>query len=121
MRSHNLVLLVVLVLTAVGIWSLPKMNKDEFPQFTIRQGVVAAIYPGATAQEVEEQVTIPLENFLNSYIEVDKATTYSTTEDGVVYVYVSIRNSVKSAADVWTSIRAGLDLFKKTSLPAGVL
>ena len=31
MRSHNLVLLVVLVLTAVGIWSLPKMNKDEFP------------------------------------------------------------------------------------------
>lgn len=121
MRSHNLVLLVVLVLTAVGIWSLPKMNKDEFPQFTIRQGVVAAIYPGATAKEVEEQVTIPLENFLNSYIEVDKATTYSTTEDGVVYVYVSIRNSVKSAADAWTSIRAGLDLFKKTSLPAGVL
>lgn len=121
MRNHNLVFLVVLVLTAVGIWSLPKMNKDEFPQFTIRQGVVAAIYPGATAQEVEQQVTIPLEDFLNSYIEVDKATTYSNTEDGVVYVYVSLRNSVKSAADAWTSIRAGLDLFKKTSLPAGVL
>lgn len=121
MRNHNLVFLVVLVLTAIGIWSLPKMNKDEFPQFTIRQGVVAAIYPGATAQEVEQQVTIPLEDFLNSYIEVDKATTYSNTEDGVVYVYVSLRNSVKSAADAWTSIRAGLDLFKKTSLPAGVL
>lgn len=121
MRNHNLVFLVVLVLTAIGIWSLPRMNKDEFPQFTIRQGVVAAIYPGATAQEVEQQVTIPLEDFLNSYIEVDKATTYSNTEDGVVYVYVSLRNSVKSAADAWTSIRAGLDLFKKTSLPAGVL
>lgn len=121
MHNHNLVFLVVLVLTAIGIWSLPKMNKDEFPQFTIRQGVVAAIYPGATAQEVEQQVTIPLEDFLNSYIEVDKATTYSNTEDGVVYVYVSLRNSVKSAADAWTSIRAGLDLFKKTSLPAGVL
>ena len=121
MRNHNLVFLVVLVLTAVGIWSLPKMNKDEFPQFTIRQGVVAAIYPGATAQEVEQQVTIPLEDFLNSYVEVDKANTYSNTEDGVVYVYVSLRNSVKSAADAWTSIRAGLDLFKKTSLPAGVL
>ena len=121
MRNHNLVFLVVLVLTAIGIWSLPKMNKDEFPQFTIRQGVVAAIYPGATAQEVEQQVTIPLEDFLNSYVEVDKANTYSNTEDGVVYVYVSLRNSVKSAADAWTSIRAGLDLFKKTSLPAGVL
>ncbi len=121
MRNHNLVFLIVLVLTAVGIWSLPKMNKDEFPQFTIRQGVVAAIYPGATAQEVEQQVTIPLEDFLNSYIEVDKETTYSTTEDGIVYVYVSLRNSVKSASDAWTSIRAGLDLFKRTSLPTGVL
>ena len=70
---------------------------------------------------MEQQVTIPLEDFLNSYVEVDKATTYSTTEDGVVYVYVTIRNSVKSAADTWTGIRAGLDLFKKTSLPAGVL
>ena len=121
MRNHNLVFLIVLVLTAVGIYSLPKMNKDEFPQFTIRQGVVAAVYPGATAQEVEQQVTIPLEDFLNSYVEVDKANTYSNTEDGIVYVYVSLRNSVKSAADAWTSIRAGLDLFKKTSLPVGVL
>ncbi len=121
MRNHNLVFLIVLVLTAVGIYSLPKMNKDEFPQFTIRQGVVAAIYPGATAQEVEQQVTIPLEDFLNSYVEVDKANTYSNTEDGIVYVYVSLRNSVESAPDAWTSIRAGLDLFKKTSLPTGVL
>lgn len=121
MRNHNLVLIIVLVLTILGVWSLPRMNKDEFPQFTIRQGVVAAIYPGATAQEVEQQVTIPLEDFLNGYEEIDKETTYSVTEDGIVYVYVNLRNSVKSSADAWTSMRAGLDLFKKTSLPAGVL
>ena len=42
-----------------GIWALPQMSKDEFPQFTIRQAVVAAIYPGATAEEVEQQVTVP--------------------------------------------------------------
>ena len=72
MRNPSIVFFIILILTAFGIYSLPKMNKDEFPQFTMRQGVVAAIYPGATAQEVEEQVTIPLENFLNGYEDIDK-------------------------------------------------
>ena len=84
-----------------GIWALPQMSKDEFPQFTIRQGVVAAIYPGATAEEVEQQVTFPLEEFINSYEEVDKQLTYSTTEDGVVYCYVMLRNSVMRKDEVW--------------------
>ena len=38
-----------LILMAFGIYSLPKMNKDEFPQFTLRQALVVALYPGATA------------------------------------------------------------------------
>lgn len=121
MRNHGIVFTIFMILMVLGFWSLPKMNKDEFPQFTIRQGVVAAIYPGATAQEVEQQVTIPLEDFLNGYEEIDKAATYSVTEDGVVYVYVMLRNSVQSSNEAWTRMRAGLDLFKKTSLPAGVL
>ena len=121
MRNPSIVYFVILILSAFGIYSLPKMNKDEFPQFTIRQGVVAAIYPGATAQEVEEQVTIPLEYFLNSYEDIDKQNTYSTTEDGVVYVYVTLRNTLESTNDAWTKIRAGLELFHKTQLPPGVL
>ncbi len=96
------------------------MSKDEFPQFTIRQGVVAAIYPGATAEEVEQQVTIPLEAFINSYEEVDKKLSYSTTKDGVVYCYVMLRNSVRNKDGTWAKMRAGLSLLKKTSLPTGV-
>lgn len=121
LRQHGIVFFIFAALAIFGIWSLPHMNKDEFPQFTIRQGVVAAIYPGATAQEVEAQVTKPLEAFINSYSEVDKQNTYSVTEDGIVYVYVMIRNSVKSNNETWAKMRAGLDLFKKVSLPQGVL
>ena len=58
MRRHGLVMALFLALMAFGIWSLPQMNKDEFPQFTIRQGLVVALYPGATASEVEQQVTL---------------------------------------------------------------
>ncbi|MBO7455604.1 MAG: efflux RND transporter permease subunit [Paludibacteraceae bacterium] len=120
LRNHGIVFFVFGVMMAFGIWALPQMSKDEFPQFTIRQGVVAAIYPGATAEEVEQQVTIPLEAFINSYEEVEKKLSYSTTEDGVVYCYVMLRNSVRNKDGTWAKMRAGLSLLKKTSLPTGV-
>ena len=121
MRNHGLVFFLFICLTLFGVWALTKMNKDEFPFFTIRQGVVVAVYPGATAQEVEAQVTKPLEDYINGFEEVDKAHTYSVTEDGIVYVYVSLRMFVKSNNEAWSRIRANLDLFRKTSLPKGVL
>lgn len=121
MRNPSMVFFIILLLTLFGIFTLQKMNKDEFPQFTIRQGVVAAIYPGATAQEVEEQVTIPLENYLNGFEFIDKENTYSISEDGIVYIYVMLRNSIASSNEAWTKIRAGLDLFRQTNLPIGVL
>ena len=121
MRQHGIVLTCFILLMCFGIWSLPRLNKDEFPQFTIRQGIVAAIYPGANAEEVEQQVTIPLEDYINSFEEVDKEQTYSVTEDGIVYVYVMIRVSVRDNNAAWTRIRAGLPLLQKTALPAGVL
>ena len=120
LRNHGIIFFVFGVLMAFGIWALPQMSKDEFPQFTIRQAVVAAIYPGATAEEVEQQVTVPLEAFINSYEEVNRQMTYSTTEDGVVYCYVMLRNSITSKDQTWAKMRAGLNLLKKTKLPAGV-
>ena len=121
MRHHGIVIALFMLLMGFGIWSLPRLNKDEFPQFTIRQGIVAAVYPGATAEEVEQQVTMPLEDYINSFEEVLKSQTFSVTEDGMAYVYVMIRNDVKDNAGAWTKIRAGLPLLQKTSLPAGVL
>lgn len=121
MRSHNIIFFLVACLVLFGILGLTRMNKDEFPQFTIRQGVVAAVYPGASSQEVEEQVTKPLERFLFTYEEIDKDKTYSVTENGIVYVYAELRTSVKDKDGAWSKIRHGLQLFKKTSLPAGVL
>ena len=120
-RKHRLVSFIVMALVLFGIWSLPRMNKDEFPQFTIRQGVVAAVYPGATAQEVEDQVTKPLERYLFTFPEVSKSTTFSETEDGMAYIYVDLRVDVRDKDEVWSKIKHGLNLFKTASLPPGVL
>ena len=76
-QYHNIVYLIMAMLVLYGIFGLIKMNKDEFPQFTIRQGVVVGVYPGATSEEVELQLTKPLENYLFTYSEIDKKKTYS--------------------------------------------
>lgn len=120
MKRHGLVMALFLVLMAFGIWSLPQMNKDEFPQFTVRQGLVAALYPGATAEEVEQQVTIPLEDYINSFEAVDKKLTYSISEDGISYLYVMLRMDYIDP-QTWLKIRDGLPLLQKTKMPAGVL
>ncbi len=121
MRRHGLVMALFLGLMAFGIWSLPQMNKDEFPQFTIRQGLVVAVYPGATAQEVEQQVTIPLEDYINSFEDVDKELTYSVSKDGIAYVYVMLRMADVDNQTAWNKIRAGMPLLQKTQMPGGVL
>lgn len=121
MRRHGLVMALFLVLMAFGIWSLPRMNKDEFPQFTLRQALVVTLYPGATAEEVEQQVTIPLENYINTFEAVDKSLTYSNSEDGIAYIYVMLRMHGVNGEAAWNKIRAGLPLVQKTQMPPGVL
>lgn len=121
MKRHGLVIALFLGLMAFGIWSLPQMNKDEFPQFTIRQGLVVALYPGASADEVEQQVTMPLEDYINSFETVDKELTFSISEDGISYVYVMLRMTMHGNDAAWNKIRAGLPVLQKTQMPAGVL
>ena len=121
MRHHGIVMALFIGLMAFGVWSLPRMNKDEFPQFSIRQGLVVALYPGATADEVEQQVTIPLEDYINSFEAVDKKLTFSISEDGIAYVYVMLRMADIDNEVAWNKIRAGLPLLQKTQMPAGVL
>lgn len=120
MRNHNIVFLLVAIIALTGIYGLFEMNKDEFPQFTIRQGVVAGIYPGATSEEVEQQLTKPLENFLFTYSEIDKTKTYSYSQDGMVYIFVELNKNVHNKNEAWSKLRHGLKDFKM-QLPAEVL
>ena len=119
--NHNpITLLIVVMLFALGIFGMYDMPKDEFPQFTIRQGVVVAVYPGATAEEVEAQVARPLERYLFTYGEVNRAKTTTTAQNGMCMVMLRLNDDVNNKDEVWSKIKHGLALFKQ-SLPSGVL
>ena len=121
MRHHGIIYAVVAVLVVFGIFALGQMNKDEFPQVTIRLGIVAGIYPGATAQEVEEQVAKPIEQYLFTFPEIDKRKTYSLSKDGMCYVFAALTPKVMNANEAWGKIRGGLSLMKQMQLPSGLL
>ncbi len=117
MRYNRLVILVTAVLVALGIVGLKLMPKQEFPEFTIRQGVVVGVYPGATSSQVEEELAKPLERFLFTYKEVKRDKTYSMSKDGIVYVMVELQDNVHDKDKVWNKIKLGLQGFKSQLSP----
>ena len=120
-RHQKIVWIVVATVVAFGIYALVKMKKDEFPAFSYPQGIVAGVYPGASSEEVEAQLTKPLEELLFTLPEVDRKNTYSVTKEGICYVYVMLDLSMNEYSKAWTKIRQKINEAKALSFPAGVL
>ena len=119
MRNFRITFLLVGCLFVFGIYGLVHIPKQEFPEYTIRQGVVVGVYPGATSEEVEEQLAKPLEQFLMTYKEVKRSKTTSTSQNGMCYVMVELNDDVNDKDEVWSKVKHGLAAFKM-QLPAGV-
>lgn len=120
MHYCQIIIFVVACFVAFGIYSLPQMRKNEFPDFTIRQGVVVAVAPGCTAQEMVEQVTKPLEQYIFSYKEVKKEKTFSQSRDGITYIQVQLNDDLNDKDSFWSKFKHGVSVFK-SQLPQNVV
>ncbi len=120
MKYSKEVILLVCVLIAFGIYALKVMDKNEFPSFTIREGVVAAVYPGATVEQVEQEVLKPLEDYVFSFKEVNKEKTHSRVTAGMVIIFVELDDNIDDTTPFWNEFKVGMDKVKMT-LPPGVL
>lgn len=120
LEHYSITLLIVLILFVMGIYGMYVMPKDEFPHATIRQGVVVAVYPGASTEEVEQQVARPLERYLFTFGEVNRAKTTTTSQNGMCIAMVELNDDVNNKDEVWSKIKHGLNSFK-SQLPTGVL
>ena len=120
LEHYPISLLVIGILFVLGIYGMWDMPKDEFPQITIRQGVVVAVCPGATAEEVEQQVARPLERYLFTFGEVNRVKTTTTSQNGMCIVMVKLNDDVNNKDEVWSKIKHGINDFKM-QLPPGVL
>jgi multidrug efflux pump subunit AcrB/outer membrane protein TolC len=120
LKYPQVTLTLAVMLFAVGLYSLFTMPRREDPKITIHTGIVAAIYPGATAAEVEDQVTRKIEEHLFRFSEVRREKTFSTTRNGMVIVNVELNKSIKDSDEFWSKLRLDMAQLKATGLPAGV-
>lgn len=119
-KYAGVVVLVCTVLFGFGIFALHEMDKNEFPPFTIREGVVAAVYPGATSLEMEQQVLKPLEEYIFSKKEVNKVKTESDATSGIVMIFVELDDNVDDTETFWNTFTREIQGVK-AQMPSGVL
>jgi multidrug efflux pump subunit AcrB/outer membrane protein TolC len=121
LRYPQVTLVLSAMLVAAGLYSLLTMPRREDPKITIHVGIVAAVYPGATAAEVEDQVTRKIEERLFRFAEVRRDKTFSTTRNGMVVINVELDKSIRDTDEFWSKLRLDMAQLKATGLPAGVL
>ena len=119
-RHKSIVYFFVISIIIGGLWSFFRLGRSEDPDFTIRQMVVTAAWPGASAEQITQQVTDPIEKTLQDTKGLDYIK--SVTHDGKTIIYVNLKDNVP-AGDVqtrWHDVRNAVeDMW--TSLPAGVV
>ncbi len=121
LRHPPVMIVVTAMLVAAGIWALVHMPRREDPKITIRVGLVSAIYPGATAEQVEKQLTRKIEERLFRFEEVRKAKTFSTSRNNAVVINVELEGWVKDPDKFWSKLRHELNELRARELPDGVL
>ena len=119
LRHRTLVWYFIIVFTVGGIFAYNSLGRMEDPAFTIRQMVISAVWPGASAEEMQEQVTDKLERRFQDTPGLKQI--HSETRAGQTTIYVQLRDDVDAGEirPTWRDVRNfGEDV--KRDLPAGV-
>jgi multidrug efflux pump len=110
----------MIVLMFLGVAAYFQLGQDEDPPFTFRVMVVRSYWPGATAQQVAEQVTDKVERVLQETPYADKISSYSKPGESQVIFQIKDNSNPKDVPQTWYTVRKKLGDIRGT-LPAGVL
>ena len=119
LRHRALVWYFIIVFTIGGVFAYNALGRMEDPAFTIRQMVVTAVWPGATAEEMQEQVTDKLERRFQDTPGLKDIK--SETRAGQTIIYIQLRSDIDDSLirPTWRDVRNfGEDI--KSDLPDGV-
>ncbi|WP_170340025.1 efflux RND transporter permease subunit [Ruegeria arenilitoris] len=111
--------LVILIALLGGIWGFSSLGRLEDPAFTIKNAVVLTTYPGATAEQVAEEVSEPLESAIQQMGEVDVITSVNRPGQSLIEVEIKSTYDGSELPDIWTRLRAKVRDAAR-GLPSGV-
>ena len=110
----------MIVLMLLGVAAYFQLGQDEDPPFTFRAMVVRAYWPGATAQQMAEQVTDKLERTLQEAPYADKIRSYSKPGEAQIFFEIKDYSKPAEVQNVWYTVRKKIGDMRGT-LPAGVV
>ncbi len=110
----------MIVLIVLGAAAYFQLGQDEDPPFTFRAMVVRTYWPGATAQQVAEQVTDKIERTLQEVPYADKIRSYSKPGESQIIFQIKDSSKPTDVANVWYTVRKKVGDIRGT-LPSGVL
>ncbi|MCH4167199.1 MAG: efflux RND transporter permease subunit [Megasphaera sp.] len=119
LRNKYLVWYFIIVVAIAGIFSYMKLGRMEDPAYTVRQMVVTVAWPGATAQQMQDQVTDKIEKKLQDTKHLDYIKSYSRPGQSVIYVTLDDEIPTDQIRSTWTEVRNLTEDMKK-DLPDGV-
>ncbi len=119
-KSRQLTIYMMIVSIIAGTFAFLNLGRDEDPTFTIKTMLVTAVWPGATMEETQTQLTDRLERRLEETTGLDALR--SITRPGIVTIYVDLDGQFPPdrVGDVWQEVRNSVGDIRHT-LPPGVL
>ncbi len=110
----------MVVLMVLGVTAYFQLGQDEDPPFTFRAMVIRTYWPGATAQQVAEQITDKLERTLQEAPFADKIRSYSKPGESQIIFQIKDSSKASEVANVWYTVRKKVGDMRQT-LPLGVI
>lgn len=119
-RERSITLFLIILITVAGVLSFFELGRAEDPPFTVKQMTIISAWPGATAQEMQDQVAEPLEKRMQELKWYDRSETY--TRPGLAYTMLSLQDSTppSQVQEEFYQVRKKLGDEAK-NLPAGVI
>ncbi|PIJ57577.1 MFS transporter [Erwinia sp. OLMDLW33] len=119
-RERSITLFLIFLITVAGILSFFELGRAEDPPFTVKQMTIISSWPGATAQEMQDQVAEPLEKRMQELKWYDRSETY--TRPGLAFTMLSLKDSTPPSQVQEEFYQARKKLGDETrNLPAGVI
>ena len=119
LRHPALVLYAMIVLTLAGLMSYTRLGQSEDPPFTFKAMVITTFWPGASAREVELQLTDKLEKKLQEVPYLDHLVSYSRPGESMIFLLAKDSTPPAEIPNVWYQARKKLGDIRNT-LPDGV-
>ncbi|MCK8045883.1 efflux RND transporter permease subunit [Shewanella sp. 1CM18E] len=109
-----------LLLLVGGTISFFSLGQLEFPEFTIKQAMVVTAYPGASPEQVEEEVTLPLEDALQQLDGIKHITSVNSAGLSQIEIEIKDNYGAEELPQVWDEVRRKIN-DKAIELPPGVM